>query len=126
MINREVYLNLLQGAVESRHQCRATHLDSIAVSEVSSNQTVWQGVVEVFELTGCPHAALCYGWIANPSKTAQQFVFILHKGLITTPQNAVRGWLATRTVTIDPISDKRTLQPQQAFYANPLPEAAAS
>src|SRR3712207_8912290 len=46
-------------AIELEHHCRAEHVRSAHVVE-KFGDTVWRGVVEVFELVGHPEAKCCY------------------------------------------------------------------
>ena len=49
-------------AVERLHECKARHLKSVPVKEILKGKTVWDGVVEVFELSGHAQAKRCYAW----------------------------------------------------------------
>jgi hypothetical protein len=51
--NRE-YIERVKLAVEHLHNCRAIHCAAVPVHEMFRGQTVWQGDVEVFDLTGLP------------------------------------------------------------------------
>ena len=45
-----------------RDLVESTHLRSEPVRETFQGETVWEGVVEVFALTGHPTAQLAYAW----------------------------------------------------------------
>ena len=47
-------LNRLRDAVETAHQCKANHIDSVPLREMSGDALVWEGVVERFSLSGHP------------------------------------------------------------------------
>ncbi len=49
-------------AVESAAKCPASHLESVVVVETFRGQTMWEGVVEVFDLAGHAKAKRAYGW----------------------------------------------------------------
>jgi hypothetical protein len=55
----------LKDTIELNHHCRAEHVDSKAVIEMAGEKTVWEGVVEVFELVGHGEAKRCYGWLSK-------------------------------------------------------------
>jgi hypothetical protein len=96
-------LDVLKATVQLKHKCKAVHAESVRVVERSQGRTVWKGMVEVFELAGHASAMRCYAWIEIPSGAERQCVSILQKGLVISPETAVKGWLASRSVTIDPV-----------------------
>ena len=78
-------------------------MESVPVKEPAGGHAIWTGVVEVFELVGFSAAKRCYAWVETFGKTQQQFVTVLQKGLVISPESAVRAWLASKTVTIHPV-----------------------
>jgi hypothetical protein len=79
-------------AIESQHGGTATHVQSVPIKERFQGQTVWEGVVEVFDLDGHPKATRAYAWsspIAGSNK--RRFYAVLHLGGIRSPQDAVRA-----------------------------------
>jgi hypothetical protein len=52
----------LRLAVETMERCKAGHESSTPIRETFRGQTVWEGVVESFALTGHPKAKRCYAW----------------------------------------------------------------
>jgi hypothetical protein len=84
--------NDLQAAIEAQHGGTATHVESIPVKETFQGQAVWEGVVEVFDLGGCPNATRAYAW-SSPIEGSdkRRFFAILHLGGIRSPQDAVRA-----------------------------------
>jgi hypothetical protein len=81
---REVILKL--------HGVEATHVDSVPVKETFQGQTVWEGVVEVFDLRGHPKAKKIYAWMHDadtPKK--KRHVTVLHIPPVTSPETAVRA-----------------------------------
>jgi hypothetical protein len=63
------------------------------VHEVFRGQTVWCGEVEVFDLTGHPNAARCYGWSHpdGPDDRGERFVTVLELPPVVPPVTAVRA-----------------------------------
>lgn len=52
----------IRDAVQAMHECTASHVQSVPVREMFRGQLVWEGVVEVFDLTGHPKAKRAYAW----------------------------------------------------------------
>ena len=62
------------------------------IKETLQGKTVWEGIVEVFELKGHPSATRLYAWthkMDDPKKT--RHVTVLHVPPITSPLLAVRA-----------------------------------
>ena len=55
-------LEKLRDAIEQRHGCKADHVDSVRVVEMMGFKKTWEGLVEVFEITGHAEAKRCYAW----------------------------------------------------------------
>jgi len=79
VVNNQDYLDRLQVAVSQLHNCGATWRETVPVHEVFCGQTVWQGEVEVFDLTGHPKTKRCYGWSHRDGKNdeTERFVTVL-------------------------------------------------
>lgn len=59
----EVSPDQLKQAVESQHGGTATFVQAVPVHEVHEGQTVWDGVVHVFDLKGSDSGAFrAYAW----------------------------------------------------------------
>ena len=88
---KERAIEELQETVERMHDCRARLREVVLVSEAFQGQSVWEGVVHVFDLEGHPTASLCYAW-SSPVEGSERrrFYAVLHKPPVTTPANAVR------------------------------------
>jgi hypothetical protein len=82
-------LEELRDTIERRHDCKAKHVNSVRVVEMAGFRKTWQGVVEVFELTGHPDARNCYGWRCGTSAEAK-YISILDIPPVTSAQAAVR------------------------------------
>jgi hypothetical protein len=82
----------LQQAIESQHGGRATFVQSVPVKETHGGQTVWEGVVQVFDLAGHPKATRAYAW-SSPIEGSdkRRFFAVLHQGAIKSPLDAVRA-----------------------------------
>lgn len=82
----------LKDAIESRHGGRATLAQSVPVKETHDGQTVWEGVVHVFDLADHPKATRAYAW-SSPIEGSQKrrFFAVLQIGPIKSPADAVRA-----------------------------------
>lgn len=87
------YIEELEGAILKLHGAKAKHTKSVPVKETFEGQTVWEGVVEVFELEGHPNARIAYAWAhgADDPKKSKQFVTVLSVPPVTSPEKAVRA-----------------------------------
>ena len=80
----------LRTAIETMHKCKAAHERSAMIVERFKNQTVWEGVVESFALTGHPKAKRCYAWCYQDNGETQ-YVNVLEIPPVTSPQTAVQA-----------------------------------
>jgi hypothetical protein len=82
----------LKQAVERTHGGTATLAQSIPVRETFQGQTVWEGVVYVFDLAGHPTATRAYAW-SSPIEDSEKrrFFAVLHTDRIHSPIDAVRA-----------------------------------
>jgi hypothetical protein len=85
------YIDELRDVIRGLHGVESTHVESIPIKEVFQGKTVWDGIVEVFELHGHPKAPKIYAWAYetdNPKKP--KHVTVLHLGPVRSPLLAVR------------------------------------
>ena len=85
-------IKAIQDEIRRMHGCESRHMKSELVSEEAEGQTVWVGVVEVFELIGHPEAKICYGWgdKAGDEDEKMRYVTVLEIPPIDSPLAAVR------------------------------------
>lgn len=85
-------LDQLRDAVQNMHGGVATLAQSVPVRETFNGQTVWEGVVHVFDLAGHPKATRAYAW-SSPieGSTKRRFFAVLHTDRINSPVEAVRA-----------------------------------
>ena len=88
----DVDANELKKAVKQMHHCNTRLIQSVPVREKFERETVWEGVVHVFALTGHPTAAQAYAW-SSPIEGSdkRRFFAVLHVPPITSPVDAVRA-----------------------------------
>lgn len=89
---REVGIIELKRAVENQHGCTATLVQSVPVKEAFEGETVWDGVVHVFQIHGHPKANKAYAW-SSPIEGSdkRRFFAVLHLPPVTSPTEAVRA-----------------------------------
>ena len=86
------YIEELQDVIKRLHGVDSKHVDSVPIKEEFKGRTVWEGIVEVFELISHPKAPKAYAWAydtGDPKKP--KHVTVLHLGPITSPLLAVRA-----------------------------------
>lgn len=82
----------LKQAVEGQHGGMAVLIATEPVKEVFLDQTVWEGVVHVFDLYGDAKSTRAYAW-SSPIQGSdkRRFHAVLHLGGIRSPLDAVRA-----------------------------------
>ena len=93
MENKQNYIDDLRAVIAKLHGCGSKHIESVPVHEVFRGKTVWQGVVEVFDLTGHPKAKRCFAWSHRDGNndTSQRYVAVLEIPPAISPSTAVRA-----------------------------------
>src|SRR5438876_9676866 len=95
-------LPALLDAIRHLHGAEATWVESVPVREVFRqprrggtvtyiDRVVWEGEVQVFDLTGHPTASRCYAWSHATEGTRRRFVAVLHVPPVDSPEKAVRA-----------------------------------
>jgi hypothetical protein len=89
---RQEYLYRLQVAVQELHQCGAVHSQTVPVHEVFKGLTVWEGLVEVFDLHGHPKAKRAYAWSHREglNDEGERFVAVLEIPPVDSAKTAVQ------------------------------------
>ncbi len=88
----ETSVEALTKAILDLHGCKATWVKSVPVKEVFEGETVWKGVVQVFDLIDHPRVKRCYAWSHElKGSTKRRFFAVLHEGIIDSPEKAVRA-----------------------------------
>ena len=81
----------LQKAIRDLHGVESTHFRSECVRETFRGETVWEGMVEVFAVTGHPKAGLAYAWSHETDTGGRNYVAVLRVDPIKSPLDAVRA-----------------------------------
>ena len=90
-------LPALHDAIKHLHGVEATWVESVPVHETFQGRTVWEGEVQVFDLTGHPAASRCYAWSHATEGERRRFVVVLHAPPVDSPEKAVRAAIAAKT-----------------------------
>ncbi len=87
------YIDELRGVIRKVHHVESKHVESVPVKETFQGKTVWEGIVEVFELRGHPKAPKLYAWAHDTDdlKQPRRHVTVLHIPPITSAVLAVRA-----------------------------------
>ena len=85
------YIEELKEAIRRTHGVEAIHVESVPVKESFQGKTVWEGVVEVFDLYGHPKAKRAYAWSHETDDEKKRHVAVLHIGPVTSALTAVRA-----------------------------------
>jgi hypothetical protein len=87
------YVSELQDAIRRLHGVESKHIGSVPVKETFEGKTVWEGIVEVFELIGHPKAPKVYAWAhdTDDPKQPHRHVTVLHIPPVTSAVLAVRA-----------------------------------
>lgn len=87
------HIDELRNVIHNLHGATATHVQSVPVKEMFQGRTVWDGIVEVFDLTGHPKANRIYAWSHDTDDPAnpKRYVTVLHIPPVVSPQTAVKA-----------------------------------
>jgi hypothetical protein len=89
------HIDDLKVIIHKLHGAKATHRESVPVKEVFQGKTVWDGIVEVFDLEGHPKANTAYAWLhdtGDPDKP-DKHVTVLHVPPVVSPLTAVQAFI---------------------------------
>ncbi len=84
------YQAALVKAFRDLHGCGAAHVETVPVIERFQGKTVWEGDVEVFDLTGHPKASKGYAWAYDKAK-GSEIVAVLELPPVISPRTAVQA-----------------------------------
>ena len=90
------YIHELRNVIRELHGTESTHVESVAVKETFKGKTVWDGVVEVFELHGHPKAKLAYAWLRGVAHSPlenpeSEYTIVLGIPPVISPETAVKA-----------------------------------
>lgn len=86
----DVPIRALEKAIFDLHGCKSIWVESVPVKEIFEGETVWEGVVQVFDLVDHPKAKRCYAWSHElEGSKKKRFFAVLHIPPIDSPEKAV-------------------------------------
>jgi hypothetical protein len=103
MVKRDFYLKVLESAIFIKHECKATHRETVFVREsTQDNETVWTGNVEVFDLAWHETARTCYAWVHNSENEPAKIFALPRNKAVDSPQQAVQAAIIADTQAVIP------------------------
>ena len=91
----------LQNAIRQLNHCESTYVETVNVSESLlgfQKNTLWEGDVAVFQISGHPHANRAYAWSYGSGNKDTGCVVVLEIPPVTSPRTAVQAALAAQIV----------------------------
>lgn len=85
------HIEELRDVIRRAHGVEAKHVDSVPIKEEHQGQTVWEGIVEVFQLMGHPKAMHVFAWSHDTDDGKKRHVTVLQIHPIMSAQDAVRA-----------------------------------
>jgi hypothetical protein len=87
------HIQELRDTIHHLHGAKASHLESVPITERFQGETVWDGVVEVFLLEGHPKTDKAYAWMHDTDDPAhpKRHVTVLHIPPVVSPRTAVQA-----------------------------------
>jgi hypothetical protein len=87
------YIEELRTVIRRLHDTDSRHVESVPIKEEFEGRTVWEGIVEVFDLVNHPDAPRAYAWAhdTDDPKHPRRYVTILHLHPIKSARDAVRA-----------------------------------
>jgi hypothetical protein len=98
------HIEELREVIRRLHGADAAHVESVPVKETFKGETVWDGVVEVFDLHGHPTASRVYAWAHdtdNPD-APRRHVTVLHSHPIESARQAVQAAIVQEFRNLEP------------------------
>lgn len=90
------YIAEIQSVFLKLHGCEASYVESVPVVEEYQGKTIWQGDVEVFDLTGHPKATRGYAWGYTTTESGGwRYFTVLELPPVDSPQTAVKIAIAS-------------------------------
>jgi hypothetical protein len=101
------YISDLQDVIRRLHGVESKHVQSVPVKEMFQGKTVWEGIVEVFELVGHPKAPKVYAWSHDTEdpKKPKRHVTVLHIAPILSAEAAVKAAIVQEFRSLEPAEE---------------------
>ena len=92
-------IDTLREVILELHGCSSRHVSTVPVQETSQGHTVWQGLIEVFDLIDHPKAHRCYAWTYPDDEGRMQFAAVLGLPPVQSAHDAVKAAIADPRLT---------------------------
>jgi hypothetical protein len=101
------HIEELRTVIRHLHGVESKHIESVPVKETFQGKTVWEGIVEVFELVDHPKAARLYAWShdTDDPKQSRRHITVLHIHPVTSPILAVRAAIVQEFRSLEPTEE---------------------
>jgi hypothetical protein len=101
------YIAELQDVIRKLHGVESKHLQSVPVKQTFQGNTVWEGIVEVFELVSHPKASRAYDWAhdTDDAQKPRRHVTVLHIHPTTSATEAVRAAILQEFRSLEPTEE---------------------
>ena len=101
------YIEELRDVIRRVHGVESTHVESVPVKEIFKGETVWEGIVEVFDLVGHPTASRVYAWAhdTDDPENPRRHVTVLHIHPIKSAEDAVRAAIVQEFRSLEPTEE---------------------
>jgi hypothetical protein len=86
-------LPALEDAIRHLHRAEPRFVESVPVTQRLLGEVVWDGEVQVFDLTGHTTVTRCYAWSYATEGARRKFVAVLHAPGVASPVEAVRAYV---------------------------------
>jgi hypothetical protein len=89
------YIQTLQEAIRKAYYCQSRHVDTVPITETFEGKTIWDGIVEVFDLIGHAKAKRAYAWghAARATGNEVRLVTVLEIPPVDSPLTAVQAYI---------------------------------
>src|SRR6516165_10141314 len=92
-------IDTLREVILELHGCSSRHVSTVPVKETSQGHTVWQGLIEVFDLIDHPKADRCYAWTYQDDEGRMQYAAVLGLPPVQSAHDAVKAAIADPLLT---------------------------
>ncbi len=101
------YIEELRDVIRRLHGVESKHVESVPVKEVFEGKTIWECIVEVFELRGHPKAPKVYAWAHETDDLSKprRHVTVLHIAPVISPLLAVRAAIVQEFRNLEPTEE---------------------
>lgn len=90
-------VKILQDVIRNVHGCESRHIESVHVCQTLKDCAVWEGEVEIFELSAPLAGCKCFAWgyLEDRPRKQRRYVTVLESIVVTSAQDAVRASLVS-------------------------------